>query len=336
MNFRKLFIKHSVEKDIYDFRSFKSKNKPWLILSSSKKNQNFYRDKSLAAMTGGIFLTETFDFAKYNFNIQKIIDSFFNRGVQGIFINYVPSYTSKLDFDDLKAKNLCGFVGDHYNFSEKKDSFLAKQKFFKKVSWDFVVSAYPHTNAIVQKALGHQYKFIDMPWAIDPLVFHDLKIERKFDIACIGALSEGKYPFRRHMREWMFRESHLTYYKKSRVKGVNGADHNGAAFNVALNACRAAFTCASSMHYTLMKYFEIPATGTLLFAEKTELYEAMGFVDGIHYVAVTPEDFREKITLYLSKNYNDVVAKIIENAADFMMKNHTWDSRIKVFLKNFN
>lgn len=336
MNFRNLFAKHSIEKDIYDFRSFNSKNKPWLILSSSKKNQNFYRDKSLATITGGIFLTETFDFAKYNFNIQKIIDFFFNRGVQGIFINYVPSYTSKLDFDGLNAKNLCGFVGDHYNFSEKKDSFLAKQNFFKKVSWDFMVSAYPHTNAIVQKALGQQYKFIDMPWAIDPLVFYDLKLRRKFDIACMGALSEGKYPFRRQMREWMVRESHLNYYKKSRVRGVNGADHDGPAFNVALNASRAAFTCASSMHYTLMKYFEIPAAGTLLFAEKTALYEAMGFVDGIHYVAVTPEDFREKITLYLSKNYNDVVEKIVENANDFIMKHHTWDLRIEAFLKNFN
>jgi hypothetical protein len=133
MNFRKLFIKHTVEKDIYDFRSIKSENKPWLILSSSKKNQNFYRDKSLANMTGGIFLTETFDFAKYNFNIQKIIASFFDKGVQGVFINYVPTYTFKLDFNGLKARNLCGFVGDHYNFSDKKDSFLDKQRFFKKV-----------------------------------------------------------------------------------------------------------------------------------------------------------------------------------------------------------
>ena len=85
-----------------------------------------------------------------------------------------------------------------------------------------------------------------------------------------------------------------------------------------------------------MKYFEIPATGTLLFAEKTELYEAMGFVDGIHYVAVTPEDFREKITLYLSKNYNDVVEKIIENATDFIMKHHTHHHHLRHHLLSFH
>jgi hypothetical protein len=333
--FKNFFAKHSLERDVYDYRSSRPENKPWLILSSSKKNQNFYRDKTLAEMTGGIFLTETFDFAKYNFNLQRIIESFFDDGVGGIFINYVPIYTQKLDFYDLKAKNLCGFVGDHYNFTDKNDIFIDKQNFFKRVSWDFIVSAYPHTNPIVKKALGYQYKFIDLPWAIDPLVFHNLKLKRKFDIACMGALSESKYPFRRQMREWMLRESDLKFYKKSRVKGLDGSDHDGTAFNQALNTCRAAFTCSSSMHYTLMKYFEIPAAGTLLFAEKTDLYEAMGFEDGVHYVAVTPNDFREKITLYLSKNYNDVVEKIVENGVDFIMKNHTWDLRIKVFLKSF-
>jgi hypothetical protein len=336
MNLVNLFIKSGLEIDIYDYRLLKSKNSPWLIFSSSKKNQNFYRDKCLAEMTGGIFLTETFDFGKFNYNIQAISEYFFSGGIGGIFINYVTTYTNKLDFSGLKARNLCGFVGDHYNFTEKKDIFLDKQNFFKKVSWDFIVSAYPHTNHLVEKALGRKFKFIDLPWAIDPLVFRDLKDKRKFDIVCMGALSERKYTFRKQMREWMIHESGLKYYKKSRAKGANGADHDGITFNKALNASRAAFSCASSKNYTLMKYFEIPASGTLLFAEKTELYEAMGFVDGIHYVAVTPEDYREKITLYLSNNYNDVVEKIVENGTDFIMKNHTWDLRIKVFLKNFN
>ncbi len=54
MLFNHFFNKKNLEKDVYDYRSLKSNHKPWLVLSSSKKNQNFYRDESLARITGGV------------------------------------------------------------------------------------------------------------------------------------------------------------------------------------------------------------------------------------------------------------------------------------------
>ena len=336
MLFNHFFNKKNLEKDVYDYRSLKSNHKPWLVLSSSKKNQNFYRDQSLARITGGVLLTETFDFSQFGFNLQHIIDSFFKNALGGIFVNYISSYTYKINFENVKVANICGFVGDHYNFVDKDEMSLMKQNFYKRIPWNFIVSAYPHTNDKVKIALGVTYKFITLPWAIDPLIYKNLNMNRTFDFACMGALSKDKYPFRNNVRDWMLNESHLKIYKKSRIKGLNGSDHDGKAFNYALNQCRSAFTCSSSKNYTLMKYFEIPAAGALLFAEKTILYEQLGFEDGIHYVAVNLDNYKEKINAYLSKSYVDVVNKITDNARYFVNTHHTWDSRIDQFLKNFN
>jgi hypothetical protein len=336
MLFNHFFNKRNLEKDIYDYRSLKSNHKPWLVLSSSKKNQNFYRDQSLARITGGVFLTETFDFSQFGFNLQHIIDSFFKNDLGGIFVNYISSYTYKINFEDVKVTNICGFVGDHYNFLDRDEISLRKQNFYKRIPWKFIVSAYPHTNDKVKNALGVTCKFITLPWAIDPLTYKTLNMNRTFDFACMGALSKDKYPFRNNVRDWMLNEPHLKFYKKSRIKGLNGSDHDGTAFNYALNQCRSAFSCSSSMNYTLMKYFEIPAAGALLFAEKTILYEQLGFEDGIHYVAVNLDNYKEKINAYLSKSYIDVVNKITDNAKYFVNTHHTWNSRIDQFLKNFN
>ena len=336
MLFNRFFKKVNPEQDIYDYRFLKTMHKPWLVLSSSKKNQNFYRDQSLAKLTGGIFITETFDFSQFAFNLQYIIDRYFKNSLGGIFVNYIPSYTHKIDFKDVKVTNICGFVGDHYNFIDKDESSLRKQNFYKNIPWKYIVNAYPHTNSNVKKALRVSCEFIDLPWGMDPLTFNDLNIERTFDFGCFGALSKDKYPFRNNVRHWMLNESHLKIYKKSRIKGLNGSDHDGTAFNFALNQCKSAFTCSSSMDYTLMKYFEIPATGALLFAEKTILYEQLGFKDGIHYVAVNSDNYKEKINTYLSKSYVDVVYKITDNAKYFINTHHTWNVRIKDFLKNFN
>lgn len=336
MLFNCFFNKVKLEQDVYDYRSLKNNNKPWLVISSSKKNQNFYRDQCLARMTGGVLLTETFDFSQFGFNLQHIIDSFFKVSLGGVFVNYISSYTYKINFENVKVANICGFVGDHYNFIDKDEASLRKQNFYKSIPWKFIVSAYPHTNDKVKKALGVTCKFITLPWAIDPLTYKDLNMVRTFDFACMGALSKDKYPFRNNVRDWMLNDSHLKIYRKSRSKGLNRSDHDATAFNFALNHCRSAFTCSSSMNYTLMKYFEIPATGALLFAEKTILYEQLGFEDGIHYVAVNSGNYEEKINAYLSKSYIDVVSKITDNAKFFINTHHTWSSRIDQFLKNFN
>jgi hypothetical protein len=196
-----------------------------------------------------------------------------------------------------------------------------------------MVSAYPHTNQVVAKALERpELPFLSLPWAIDPEVFCDLGRRRNYDIACIGALTEGVYPFRRLVRDWLEAQKDLGFFDKKRVKGRGGSGHDGGAFNLALNKVRSAFTCASAMRYTVMKYFEIPASGALLFAEHTPDLEALGFRDGENFVAVTPENFRERIQYYLAAQGREDWDRIRRAGRSFIQAKHTWQRRIAEFL----
>jgi hypothetical protein len=171
------------------------------------------------------------------------------------FLNYNHHYTHQLRGLNELGVPVFGFVGDHYDFTDDSPRARVKQEYFRGLTnLVALLSAYPHTNNLVAQVLGRpELPFIYLPWAIDPNVFRDLGKRRRYDIACLGALTEGKYPFRREVRAWLESQSQLSYIRKKRIGG-----HDGVLFNKALNTTRSAFTCASA-RYTLMKYFEIPA-----------------------------------------------------------------------------
>lgn len=304
-----------------------------LILSGSKRNQNYYRDRELARQTRSVFLTEAFDFAACDWDVERIATELLGGRPDWIFLNYVSAYSPRLHgFERLQAP-VIGFVGDHYNFTETSPAAVAKQEFFRTLPLAAMASAYPHTNEIVAEALGRPgLPFLYLPWAIDPEVFRDMGRRRCYDIACMGALTEGKYPFRRQVRTWLEEQKDLRLFGKKRVKGHGGSDHDGEAFNLALNKVRSAFTCASAMRYTLMKYFEIPASGALLFGETTPELSALGFRDGEHYVAVTPDDFAERMRHYLSADGRAEWERIRQTGCHFIRTHHNWKRRIADFL----
>ena len=304
-----------------------------LILSGSKRNQNYYRDMELARQTRAVLIAEGYDFEAHNWDVARLCRDLMGGAPDWVFVNYVHSYTALLrGFDSINAP-VFGFVGDHYNFTEKSPVALSKQAFFGGIPLAGMVSAYPHTNATVAHALGRpDLPFVDLPWAVDPAVFVDLKIKRRHDIACMGALTEGKYPFRRQVRAWLESQRVLKLYGKKRTKGPGGAQHDGGAFNLALNQCRSAFTCASSMQYLLMKYLEIPASGNLMFAEKIRDLSALGFVDEHHYLAVTPENFEERMIYYLKGDGRSEGERIARAGRDLVRSSHCWQHRIRLLL----
>jgi hypothetical protein len=327
-----------VEPIAFDNLHETQRNKPsMLILSGTKRNQNYYRDQALSQQTYSIALTEQFDFATFDWDISQIIRVYFDQEPEWIFINYIAAYTNKLTgFDKVNSK-IIGFVGDHYNFTDHNKQALQKQAFFKQLPLFAMATAYPHTNKLVANVLGKEsLPFIHLAWAIDPTVFNDLGGKRKYDIACMGAITVEKYPFRYQVREWLELQKTLKLFKKKRVKSAKNGDHDGVAFNQALNQCRAAFTCASVMQYTLMKYFEIPASGALLFAEETTDLRALGFRDHIHYIKVTPDNFQQKMLHYLHPTKKNLAEDISKKGMELVQKKHNWTIRIENFLEDLS
>jgi spore maturation protein CgeB len=84
-----------------------------------------------------------------------------------------------------------------------------------------------------------------------------------------------------------------------------------------------------------MKYFEIPACETLLFAEATEPLPALGFRDGENFVAVTPEDFSEKFRHYLREVPAETVERMTRAGRELILAHHTWTIRAGELLAEF-
>jgi hypothetical protein len=305
-----------------------------LILSAEKKNQNYYRDLELAKCTRCLFLSEKFPWDRRGFNVQSVIDEYFQGNAPDwIFLNYNHQYSWQLKDLGALASPLVGFVGDHYDFLDDAPRSRIKQDFFRNLgNLVAMVSAYPHTNIQVATSLGRpDIPFLYLPWAVDGQVFRDLGRRRKFDIACLGALTEGKYPLRRKVRAWIEQESGLNYIRKKRIGG-----HDGDQFNQALNSTYSAFTCASTYRYTLMKFFEIPASGTLMFAESTPELCALGFQDGVHFVAVNESNFAERIRHFTSNDGRTQGELIRLQGQRFVLENHIWQKRMPTFIDQVN
>lgn len=305
-----------------------------LVLSSTKRNQNYYRDLELTRQTRSLFLAENFDWTSRDFDVARVAAERFPSGKpDAIFLNYNHHYTHQLRGLNELGVPVFGFVGDHYDFTDDSPRARLKQEYFLGLTnLVALLSAYPHTNNLVAMALGRpELPFIYLPWAIDPNVFRDLGKRRRYNTACLGALTEGKYPFRREVRAWLESQNQLSYIRKKRIGG-----HDGELFNQALNTTRSAFTCASALRYTLMKYFEIPASGALLFAETTPEFTALGFRDGEHYVAVAPADFREKMMHYLRGAGREQGEQIRHAGNRFVRDQHTWECRIQALLQDLS
>lgn len=99
-----------------------------------------------------------------------------------------------------------------------------------------------------------------------------------------------------------------------------------------MNSYRAAFTDASEYGYSVAKYFEIPATGCLLLADRAVSgpLRRIGFIEGVHYVGVSIEDLEEKIEYVLDENNHDDLDQIRRNGQELVWRRHKTSDRARL------
>lgn len=304
-----------------------------LILSGEKRNQNYYRDVALVRHAGGAMVTEAFDFRKTGWDVARVAETALDgQKPDLVFISYHHGFTNRFQgLDSLRVPKI-GFVGDSYDFLGEDAKRAEKAAWFRAAKFNALVSVYPHTDEMVWKGLGsRQIPILHSAWAVDARIFAPQGRRRPYDIASLGAHTAGKYPFRIAVREYLESQDELRFFSRQRMPG----GHDGPRFARTLNRLRACFTCASVYRFTVMKYFEIPACGTLLFAEPTEATAALGFRDGENFVAVTPTDFREKFRYYLRQAPDETIARISRAGRELIEVRHTWDVRAAEILAMF-
>jgi len=88
---------------------------------------------------------------------------------------------------------------------------------------------------------------------------------------------------------------------------------------------------SSKFDIMLVRYPEIPATGSLLIANEVNDLKKAGFVSGEHYISITKKNALEVI--YECLDNPDKYIKIRKNGMEFVRRNHGINNRFKQFKK---
>jgi len=100
----------------------------------------------------------------------------------------------------------------------------------------------------------------------------------------------------------------------------------GDAYSNLLHSYFCSIATASIFNYVLAKYFEIPATGSLLLAQETQDLKISGLIPYKHYIPITNDDVFKKIDECIKHpdDYN-----IIRKAGmEFVRRNHSVVNRV--------
>lgn len=160
--------------------------------------------------------------------------------------------------------------------------------------------------------------------------------EPKNKILLSGAMG-SVYPMRKYIyqlyqdKQSGFSEK-ISYLRHPGYKNFGNTTHRfkiGKSYAKILNEHICCFTDCSTYGYIVSKYFEIPATGSLLLALKPEndSLESLGFIENIHYISCTKDNIKEKIDWILNPSNRNQVNEIRKNGMDMVRNNHSIKKR---------
>jgi hypothetical protein len=98
-------------------------------------------------------------------------------------------------------------------------------------------------------------------------------------------------------------------------------------------------TCGNSQfNYIVAKYFEIPATGALLFAYIEPIIDDLakyGFIDMVNMIAFNDDNIEQKIEYILDPKNRDEIDKIRLNGYNLILERHTHKTRFNIEFNEF-
>ena len=165
-----------------------------------------------------------------------------------------------------------------------------------------------------------------LPHNIDPDIFHPYPIEQEPVALMTGAfpMRKGVYKFRNQIHDAL--ETQTWYRRIERPpEGKENVWPRGEAYAKELSKARVAFATASIYRYPVAKYFEIPVCGTLLLAQQIPELQALGFRDGVNYVALNMDgDLVSQTRAAMERPDYD---EIVENGRELITQRHTANTR---------
>ncbi len=190
------------------------------------------------------------------------------------------------------------------------------------------------------------------PGSVNTDFFYDKRLPKKYDVANIYARQSPKtYPLRWKIHEtlptqkqWIYRDSHNIWNKGTRTyipdtsKGPSGP--RGEEYVDVICQSRVFATGSGRIRdygVLVFKWLEVPACNTLLMINKLsppDDMNYMGFEPGVNFVAITEENFLERIQYYLS--HPSEAETIAQRGYDLIRSKHSQEIRAKEFISKIN
>ncbi|WP_152657818.1 glycosyltransferase [Oceanobacillus sp. CFH 90083] len=164
-------------------------------------------------------------------------------------------------------------------------------------------------------------------------IYQDYQHQKDIPILLTGPVLEDFYPLRAIMQMRLKNRADFVHHLHPGYRTIHADEKDafvGKSYAQELNRSKIVLSCDSIFKYPLMKYFEITACNTLLLASYSKELGDLGFVPGVHFVAIDELSFEEKIDYYL--HHQEERECIARNGMMLTKERHTTEKRAKEFL----
>lgn len=175
-----------------------------------------------------------------------------------------------------------GYMKDIHHFGNPQAEDAYKRMFER---YDVILSSADELfHGLYPEYVGKMLYFPDF---FGPHERYELPYNEKPTMRCLvsGTVSQEVYPLRQHILS-NGSEEYLDYLPGP----LAGHDVIGDKYARLLNSYFCCATCSSVFNYTLAKYWEITAAGSLLIANTTSDLEKLGMVPNEHFVPINFEN----------------------------------------------
>ena len=174
----------------------------------------------------------------------------------------------------------------------------------------------------------NENNLIKFPRFVVKTNIYEVKTNVKSKILLSGSITNNYYPMRKYVSE-------LNHSSIDRLN--RGANITGVNYINFLSEYLCCFTCCLTKEtsYIINKFFEIPASGSLLLAYDEWVKDGLkeiGFIDGENYISCNKENLIEKIEWICNEQNRNEVDRIRKNGNELVKNNHTDECRYKFIL----
>ena len=260
--------------------------------------------------------------AEFEYDIQYTDDPYIADDVELIITFAIPQHTRPGLMRELvhldKRIKMIGYMGDLQTYGDKQFEHEMIQMLDR---FDIILS--PLDEKFKEFYPQHYHKMIFFPqFVASHKRYADLTYNEKPEMKCLmsGATYDVVYPLRDMIKKMSQYSDKIDCYHSRHKLNDEYAEF--------LNSYYCGIATPSIFNLVVKKYFEIPATGSLLLAKECEDLKKCGLKPGKHFVPITIDNVLSQI--YQCLEHPEKYEDIRKAGRDFVLEKHSVENRVKV------